>query len=188
VHLLEGARTRALLLDARDASRLAHHAALADEDDVTVGELLLELTSEAAQGIESAQRSIRKNRQTRDGPALDLVERLELGNGDEDDNRLLATLNVDLASSRDLEGTKLGLEVGNVGLEVEEGLRFDESARAARGGATQETYLSNKELGSIGSGAGRVGGASQLGGGGGRLEKMEDRSAPPSSFSASGFL
>lgn len=43
MNLLEGARTGALLLDARDTGGLAHHAALADEDDVTVGELLLEL-------------------------------------------------------------------------------------------------------------------------------------------------
>ena len=37
VHLLEGARARALLLDARDAGRLAHHAALGDEEDLQWG-------------------------------------------------------------------------------------------------------------------------------------------------------
>ena len=49
VNLLEGARTGALLLDARAAGGLAHHAALADEDDVAVRELLLELAGEAAE-------------------------------------------------------------------------------------------------------------------------------------------
>jgi len=43
VNLLEGTGTGSLLLDAGATGRLAHHAALTDEDDVTVGELLLEL-------------------------------------------------------------------------------------------------------------------------------------------------
>lgn len=43
VNLLEGARAGAGLLGARAAGLLAHHAALADEDDVAVRELLLEL-------------------------------------------------------------------------------------------------------------------------------------------------
>lgn len=55
-------------------------------------------------------------------PLLDLVESLELGNGDEDNNGLLAALDVDLTSRRDLEGSKLGLELGNVVLEVQESL------------------------------------------------------------------
>ena len=43
MNLLEGTGTGSLLLDAGATGRLAHHAALTDEDDVTVGELLLEL-------------------------------------------------------------------------------------------------------------------------------------------------
>lgn len=50
------------------------------------------------------------------------MESLELGNGDEDNDGLLAALDVDLTSRRDLEGSKLGLELGNVVLEVQESL------------------------------------------------------------------
>lgn len=100
---------------------------------MAVGELLLELAGEAA---------------------LDLVERLELGHGDEDHDRLLAALDVDLAGSRDLEGAELGLEVGDAVLEVED-------------------RLSDEELGRVGRGLGRVGGAEDLGGG--RLEGWEGR-------------
>ena len=39
----EGARTGTLLLDARPTSGLGQHAALGNEDNVTVGELLLKL-------------------------------------------------------------------------------------------------------------------------------------------------
>lgn len=53
---------------------------------------------------------------------LDLVESLELGDGDEDDNSLLATLDVDLLGGGDLEDAELGLELGNVVLEVKDGL------------------------------------------------------------------
>lgn len=52
-------------------------------------------------------------------PLLDLVEGLELGNGDEDDNSLLAALNVNLLSGADLERSELNLELGDVGFEVE---------------------------------------------------------------------
>lgn len=55
-------------------------------------------------------------------PLLDLVESLELGNGDEDDDGLLSTLDVELLGSRDLENSELRLELGNVGLEIEDGL------------------------------------------------------------------
>lgn len=50
------------------------------------------------------------------------MESLQLGNGDEDDDGLLAALDVDLTSRGDLEGSKLGLELGNVVLEVQESL------------------------------------------------------------------
>lgn len=126
VNLLEGTGTGSLLLDAGATGGLAHHAALTDEDDVTVGELLLELTSETT---------------------LDLVESLDLGDGDEDNDGLLSSLDVDLAGSGDLERAELSLEIGNVVLEVEEG-------------------LGDQRLGGIGSGAGRVGGPEDLGGSG----------------------
>lgn len=98
---------------------------------VAVGELLLELAGEAS---------------------LDLVESLELGDGDEDDDRLLASLDVDLARGRDLERAELGLKVGNAVLEVEDG-------------------LSDEELGRVRGGLGRVGRAEDLGSG--RLRKPD---------------
>jgi hypothetical protein len=57
------------------ASGLGHDAALSDEENVTVRELLLELTGESL---------------------LDLVEGLELRNRDEDNNSLLTTANLNL--------------------------------------------------------------------------------------------
>lgn len=74
---------------------------------------------------------------------LDLVESLDLGDGDEDNDGLLSSLDVDLAGSGDLERAELSLEIGNVVLEVEEG-------------------LGDQRLGGIGSGAGRVGGPEDL--------------------------
>ena len=79
----------------------------------------------------------RKNRRKTDltgEAALDLVERLELRDRDKDDDRLLAALDVNLAGSRDLEGAELGLEVGNVVLEVEERLG-DQGLGGVRRGA-----------------------------------------------------
>jgi hypothetical protein len=56
-------------------SRLRHDTALSNEENVTVRELLLELTGESL---------------------LDLVEGLELRNGNEDNDSLLATTNLNL--------------------------------------------------------------------------------------------
>jgi hypothetical protein len=50
------------------------------------------------------------------------VEGLELRDGDEDDDSLLSALDVDLLGGGDLEHSKLRLELGNVVLEVEDGL------------------------------------------------------------------
>lgn len=50
------------------------------------------------------------------------MESLQLGNGDKDNNGLLAALDVDLTGRGDLEGSKLGLELRNVVLEVQESL------------------------------------------------------------------
>ena len=55
-------------------------------------------------------------------PLLNRVESLELGHGHKDDDRLLATLHIDLSCGRDLEGAELSLELGHIGLEVEERL------------------------------------------------------------------
>ncbi len=66
-------------------------------------------------------------------PLLDLVESLELGHGDEDDNSLLAALDLDLLGARDLEGSELSLELRDVGLEVKESL--SDNGLDLRGGA-----------------------------------------------------
>lgn len=66
--------------------------------------------------------SAREQRRGVDIPSLDLLERLELGNGDEDDDGLLSTLDINFSGGGDLERSEVGLEVGNVVLEVEESL------------------------------------------------------------------
>ena len=50
------------------------------------------------------------------------MESLELGHGDEDDDSLLAALDLDLLGAGDLEGSELGLELRDVGLKVNESL------------------------------------------------------------------
>lgn len=55
-------------------------------------------------------------------PLLNFVESLQLGDGDEDDDGLLATTNINLFGSRDLEGSKFSLELGNAVLQVNESL------------------------------------------------------------------
>lgn len=57
-----------------------------------------------------------------DSPLLDLVESLEHGHGDKDDDGLLSSLDVDLLGGGDGELLQLGLELGDVGLQVEDGL------------------------------------------------------------------
>jgi hypothetical protein len=66
------------LLLARVASGLGHDATLSNEQDVAVRELLLELASESL---------------------LNLVESLQLGNGDENDDSLLTTTNFNLGKT-----------------------------------------------------------------------------------------
>jgi hypothetical protein len=63
------------LLNTSVTGRLAHDTALSDKEDVAVGELLLELTDETR---------------------LNLVELLQKGDRDEDDDSLLAVTDFDL--------------------------------------------------------------------------------------------
>ena len=55
----EGTGTGALLLDAGRASGLGLHATLGDEDNVTVGELLLELAGESSERGVGERRIVR---------------------------------------------------------------------------------------------------------------------------------
>lgn len=83
------------------AGGLAHDAALTNEHDMVVRELLLELTRE---------------------PLLDALEGLELGHRHKDHVGLLTALDLDLLDSAYLERTQLHLELRDVGFEVNEGL------------------------------------------------------------------
>ena len=56
-------------------------------------------------------------------PLLDLAEGLELRHRYKDNDGLLSTLDIDLTCCGDLKRTQLGLELGNVVLEVDESLR-----------------------------------------------------------------
>jgi hypothetical protein len=91
----EGSRARALLrlVGARPvgALRARENAARGNEEDVTVGELLLELTGETdnVSATCKTQRGAHK-------PLLHLVPALEKGNRDEDDNGLPAVADLDL--------------------------------------------------------------------------------------------
>jgi hypothetical protein len=77
----QSARSGTSLLLARVASRLGHDATLSNEKDMAVRELLLKLAGESL---------------------LDLVEGLQLRNGDEDDNSLLSTTEFNLFLRNDL--------------------------------------------------------------------------------------
>jgi hypothetical protein len=55
-------------------------------------------------------------------PLLDLPERLQLGNRNENNDSLLSTSNINFPGSRDLERAKLGLKLWDVVLEVNQSL------------------------------------------------------------------
>ena len=61
----------------------------------------------------------------RDVPCVDLPGKagLELRNGYEDDDGFFAAFHVDLLGGTDLEGPELVLDLGHIGLELDEGLR-----------------------------------------------------------------
>lgn len=71
------------------------------------------------------------------------MESLQLGNRDEDDDRLLATPDINFTGGGNLEGSKLSLELGNTVLQVDQS-------------------LSDGSLSLIGSSVGCVGGAEDL--------------------------
>jgi hypothetical protein len=98
-----GAGTLLLLGVARAGRALGagQDAARGEDQDVAVGELLLELTGEAL---------------------LDAVEALQGRDGDKDDNSLLAVANLDLTGRDELQRAQGDLEIGSVGLEVVQSL------------------------------------------------------------------
>lgn len=90
-----------LLGGPRSTTWLLEDSSLSNEDDVSVGELLLKLSGQTL---------------------LNLVERLEERDWDKDDDSLLATTDLDFTGSGDLERTQVGLKVGDRCLEVVQGL------------------------------------------------------------------
>lgn len=84
------------------------------------------------------------------------MEGLQLGDGDEDNDGLLASTDIDLTGSGDLESTELVFEFGDIVLEVDKS-------------------LGDASLGLVGGGRGRVGGAENLAVNGGHLEEYGPR-------------
>lgn len=93
----EGSGTRSLLGDARPPRRDGEDSAEGKEDNVSVGELLLEFAGKAL---------------------LNFVELLEEWHWDKDDNSLLASTNLDLSCAVELQGPKGSLQVTNLSLEI----------------------------------------------------------------------
>ena len=89
---------------------------------MTFGKLFLELPREP-ENIElvSPPKQPSHNGNS-DAPGLDLVEGLELGYGDKDDNGLLATTDINLPGSRDLQRVEFSLELGDIIFEINQSL------------------------------------------------------------------
>lgn len=118
----ESTAARSLLLDTGGTGRLAQHPALGNEDDMAVGEFLLQFTGEPRWDSGQFQNEAKVDRYSWCSPLLNLVESFQLRHRDEDDNGLLATSDINLARSGNLEGTKLGLEFGDTVLQVDQSL------------------------------------------------------------------
>lgn len=71
------------------------------------------------------------------------MERLQLGHRDENDNCLLATTDINFAGSRNLEGSELSLEFGDIVFEINQS-------------------LCDARLGFVGACSGRIGSAEDL--------------------------
>lgn len=109
---------RALLLDTRCPRRFSEHPALGNEHNVTFGELFLKLPCEPGIKISSDSPKQLSRNGNPDAPGLNLMEGLELRDGDKDNNGLLAAADIDLPGSRDLQSVEFSLEIGNVVFEV----------------------------------------------------------------------
>ena len=119
----EGTRTRTLLLNTGSPCGLAQHPSLGNKDNMAVRELLLEFTGEP-RSFERIQLNSDFHIFLRPGytPLLNLVEGLQLRDGDKDDNGLLSATDIDFTGSGDLKGTELSLELGDVVFEVDQSL------------------------------------------------------------------
>lgn len=97
VHGRQGARARALLRDAAAARGEWEDAALSDEQDVAVGELLFKLACEAGGWDVLVLGFVERGEGGgEDGPLLDFAEAPEERNGDEDDDGFFALADFEL--------------------------------------------------------------------------------------------
>ena len=146
----EGAATRPLLLHPRSTGGLAQHPALGNEHDMAVRELLLELPGQPL--YKSDFCDIASSAWY--PPLLDLVEGLQLRDGDKDNNCLLAAAHIDFTGSRDLEGPELRLELGDVVLKVDDRLGDTDLRlvrRSGRGVGRAENLVLYRHLEASGS-------------------------------------
>lgn len=97
----KGSVPGSLLSGSRTPAGLLQNSSLSNEDNVTVREFLFEFAGESL---------------------LDLVEGFEHRYGDEDDNCLLASTDLNLSSGRYLQRSQVSLEIGNRSLQVIKGL------------------------------------------------------------------
>ncbi len=100
MHVRESAATRSLLFYSRGTGGLAQHPALSNENNMSVGELLLQFPCQPARVCRKQMALYPKVSYL---PELDPVESLQLGHGDEDNNRLLATPDINLTGCRNLQ-------------------------------------------------------------------------------------
>jgi hypothetical protein len=110
----QGAAVGALLLlavaGAGGALGARQDAARGQEEDVAVGELLLELTGEAGMVLEGAEHDESGGEGSL--PLLDAVEALQGGDGDKDDDSLLAVADLDLIKTRRVSVRAPGRNLG----------------------------------------------------------------------------
>lgn len=102
VHVGERARARARLLHTRLARLLLENAALGAHDHMLAAELLLQLTHNTA---------------------LDAVEVLQQRHGDEDNDRLTASADIDLLGGGDVDLAQIRLQVLHAVLQISKRLQ-----------------------------------------------------------------
>ena len=109
---------RPLLLDTGVTGGFAQHSTLCNENDVTVRELLLELSGQSKHHKKSIEHFI----SLCCAPLLNFVEGFQLRNRDEDNDGLFAATNVHLTGGRNLKDAKVAFEIRYIVFEVDQSL------------------------------------------------------------------
>ena len=122
MHVSQCPAARALLLDTRCPCGFSQHPALGNEHNVTFREFFLELPRKPGIRNLSGFPKYPSCNGNPDSPGLNLMEGLELRDGDKDDDGLLATTDIDLPGSGDLQSVEFRLEIGNVVFKVDQSL------------------------------------------------------------------